>query len=848
MELSTSYSQQMVFCLKPSQRLSSTRQHVSHYLHSVSLPTSAYCPSKQHSLQCQAKYIQSIAEDLHFSKEVVKDRGLSSLSYKEWDSKSIYNISHTTPQTKCKSFSRTRPKQHGICHLKPFIPTKDVKSRSCSAFKNGIWKKTQQNDATYLCSSTICVDKMKPKAFLTNVSGPGEHKEFRRSLICDSDKLNVNKKEVILTMLTKTTAQWLLAHQEGPMEGKERFCQHYGLPMSTQLIREKHMTEEDLKTCSDLEKTNLQDDHVLMEDSKPGTLLSAYYNIAGYVPLATKVEEIPPRWLQNTIDPKAGKYVCTNENQCEKELYSVVYDLGRSTQEISINASCVTDNKLKKVQPGPWNESYVLHNILSQWKSAWVIGCSWTDATLEQLTRDLSSVHKTSRISALVTIAAFAVDGPLQGVDPRDMNGTKSDGTTSQPPMAALPSEIQNLVSDALYNDDDLVKMAAALCQFFIQEFSEQAKKIMFSALEDGIDADSWAAAQCLALEGNHSHLVIQRILAQLFEVENKETEQQALYLLSLLSAKTTLIHCMLGEALSNSNWKTRIVACKGLSNLPGVLSQDLKNKLNQLMWKDWSLGVRKAAAKALNRLGLGKEVHNQIRKHLECDSWKSKVEALSLIRSLRTMTAQLYWGFLKCFSDDFATVRRQACQTAGLLQIKDDKVLECLCYIIQNDPVWKIQAEAIKAIGQIGHNTLHVRELLLWAVQLEEPGVRIEAYNCIAKLHLCDPDVHSALKERLTLESHGVAIRELKRTMKALNMEQHENQEMELLIKKQVSKLCQKEVLFPKILKLNEHMEAEQQEMKLLLQKSPNWKNKIREPEFLCSLVDKALSGSSGE
>ncbi|CAI9580558.1 unnamed protein product, partial [Staurois parvus] len=127
------------------------------------------------------------------------------------------------------------------------------------------------------------------------------------------------------------------------------------------------------------------------------------------------------------------------------------------------------------------------------------------------------------------------------------------------------------------------------------------------------------------------------------------------------------------------SNWKDRIVACRALSRLHGDISRDLKNKLSHLMWNDWSPAVRWTAAKALGSLGQGKEVHDQLRKHLEGDSWKSKVEALSLIGWLQIMTAQLFPGFLQCFTNDFAAVRRQACRTAGVLHIKDEMVMEHL-------------------------------------------------------------------------------------------------------------------------------------------------------------------------
>ncbi|KAM5129341.1 HEAT repeat-containing protein 4 [Mantella aurantiaca] len=884
MELSTTYCHQMVFGLEPSQRIPkfSFPLHRSHQL-SPAQPITEYYPSNRHSLHHQAKFIQNVAGDLHFSKEVVKVRGLSSLPYVEWDSQSIYNISDIIPQTKGKRGSRIQPKHHKICHLNPPDTSKGIKSKSCPVLGSSIWKKPQKDIASFLVE--------KPKA--SDIAGLAKVKikeKAKANLASESDKVKCKNDEVLLKMLTKATAQWLLAHSSQQKDTKEKFCQQYGLKKAATLISEDHLTEEDFRTCNEVEKSKLQNVQVVLKERKAETLLPVYYNIPEYLPSPTEEEETgsknkttetlvvkhyelsPPLRLQDTINPKAGKYVYATENEFEKELYSgaskIVHQANTKQRDFILMDNhnkykkCVqeslpksyhewglADGKPKrgplKIQQGPWNERRVLHNIVSQWRSAWAISSMWKEATLEQLTRDLSSVHKASKISALVTIASSAVAGPLDGIDPQEMTVKKNDGIKISAPVPALPSEIRNLVADALHSEDDLVRMAAALCQFFIQEFSGEARKIMLTILENGNDADSWAAAQCLALEGNHSYLVIQRILTQLFEVLDKETEEQTFYLLRLLSQQTNLIYSLLGEALNRSNWKDRIVACRALSRLHGNISRDVKNKLNHVMWKDWSPAVRWAAAKALGGLDQGKEVHDQLRKYLEGDSWKSKVKALSLIGWLQIMTAQLFPGFLQCFTNDFAAVRRQACRTAGALHITDEMVMEHLYRIIQYDPVWKIQAQAIRALGQIGQITPQVKDLLLWAMKLEEPGVRIEVYNCIAKLQLGNFEFQYALQDRLTLESHGLANRELKKTLDALNMKQSENQEMLSMIKQQMSKLCQKEVLFPKILKLDEDLEAGHHKMELLLRKTPDWRNRILEPVFFCDLVDKAFSGT---
>lgn len=63
-----------------------------------------------------------------------------------------------------------------------------------------------------------------------------------------------------------------------------------------------------------------------------------------------------------------------------------------------------------------------------------------------------------------------------------------------------------------------------------------------------GNSVDSWAAAQCLALEGAATYPVIKRILQQLFNKKNEDTEHQSCMLLSHLSGKTVGVHYRIKE------------------------------------------------------------------------------------------------------------------------------------------------------------------------------------------------------------------------------------------------------------------------------------------------------------
>lgn len=74
------------------------------------------------------------------------------------------------------------------------------------------------------------------------------------------------------------------------------------------------------------------------------------------------------------------------------------------------------------------------------------------------------------------------------------------------------------------------------------------SRLLFFHPTVTGNSVDSWAAAQCLALEGAATYPVIKRILHQLFNKKNEDTEQQSCTLLSHLSGKTVCVHYRVRE------------------------------------------------------------------------------------------------------------------------------------------------------------------------------------------------------------------------------------------------------------------------------------------------------------
>ena len=63
-------------------------------------------------------------------------------------------------------------------------------------------------------------------------------------------------------------------------------------------------------------------------------------------------------------------------------------------------------------------------------------------------------------------------------------------------------------------------------------------------------------------------------------------------------------------------------------------------------------------------------------------------------------MTAKLLPAFLKCFEDEYVSVRSEVCITCGNLEIKDEEVIAKLIHLATFDTIWKVKALAFQ--GQL--------------------------------------------------------------------------------------------------------------------------------------------------
>nr|XP_014349242.1 PREDICTED: HEAT repeat-containing protein 4 isoform X1 [Latimeria chalumnae] len=885
--------------------------------------------SKKRKKRLQKQYLKDTAGDITFSQDVIADRGVPSLLYKNCNVWKAYDASDVVGAPKCKvqpPRKQATPK-HFPCHLKPKIQKSPRTQEDEPNLIKTDWELNQNVPST---SELTSVYPIISCSSLLNVSEKWRiplTKQFREeyeAIVQVPQRQALEWEELTIRKLSKSTAQLLLSQHtvSEPVHSKLQglLQKSYSLSSAADL-EDEPVNKTDCESYKEPEQLTKESCNTV---EKTETLLPDYYRVPGYCTQQTwenepasinrtaanltvkHLEPLPPLKLQDLLNPKAGKSIYATENLFEQELYSgtskVVHqpeakqkdtivmsnhneywkhlqqlfprtpeewgkekqknmrgvqrpqkgvcrwtalpsqtdytaELGLSLKPTSSKMETRMDRAGKEYQPR--EDLPFLRFMVEEWRKAWKLSTRWQSVTIEGLKRDFASQHYHIRVNAIATCASGAMNRPMieQNTSKRDLEMATTRRTL--PDVLDVPEELQPLIVEALNDHNNRVQIAAALCLYAMRKENRKAQEIMQDTLLHGNDADSWAAAQCLALNGDTSFPLIKRIVTELFESREKATKDQASLLLQQLSEATPLAHFLLADELNSRNWKRKSLACKALSLLKGHISKDLTNKLAHLMWNDLNNSVRQAAAQALGKLGLGKEVHNELRIKLE--EWKPQIrlEALFLIRQLGIMTAKLMPGFLQCFSDDFVAVRRAACLTAATLKIKDNMVLKQLMHLMQNDPIWKIKAHAIKALGEIGHVTPQLKELFIWAIHYEEePGILSEVFNSILQLDLKDPEVQKVLQDRVFVESHPLVRSELMKTLKSLGFDTTGNQETIQTITQQVSRLCTKDIITKKLLKLEEMEERIRDQIRLIdLRNQPETLETFTNPELLLEL-----------
>ncbi|KAF3845461.1 hypothetical protein F7725_008624 [Dissostichus mawsoni] len=277
-----------------------------------------------------------------------------------------------------------------------------------------------------------------------------------------------------------------------------------------------------------------------------------------------------------------------------------------------------------------------------------------------------------------------------------------------------------------------------------------------------GAGADGWLAAQCSAHGGDQHHRVIQRLIAQLCDADQQEDQQEdpdppldaqlVVPLLSFLSSQTTLVRSLLAEQLNSTEWRTRLMSCNTLCCLKGPINKDVVHKLLHLMLNDHSNPVRHAAAETLMKLGRIQQVHTELR---------GRMEALDVICHLKIKTETLLEPVIRCLSDEFTALRKQACLTAASMQLREESVVSCLLQLVEHDAAPEVRLSAIRAVGALGLSSPDVQEALMSCVETErEAELRAEACRMLQSSGVSSDQLQGFLLQRVDLECNPLVQR----------------------------------------------------------------------------------------
>ena len=92
--------------------------------------------------------------------------------------------------------------------------------------------------------------------------------------------------------------------------------------------------------------------------------------------------------------------------------------------------------------------------------------------------------------------------------------------------------------------------------------------------MRNGSEPERWASAQCLAHAGVCDSYIVSELIQQLLGSEDMIKSERCVSLMARLSSNSTIVHSMVGEQLNSTSWRQRIIACRVLPRLNGVINK----------------------------------------------------------------------------------------------------------------------------------------------------------------------------------------------------------------------------------------------------------------------------------
>lgn len=295
------------------------------------------------------------------------------------------------------------------------------------------------------------------------------------------------------------------------------------------------------------------------------------------------------------------------------------------------------------------------------------------------------------------------------------------------------------------------VRFEAAMTLVSLGVSSEDASALLFYVLNKGNGEDRWRAARCLASVGACTYEIAKVLLEEL--AKGKASHQdQATALLIALSEGSNVIRVSTVEMLNSLDHRERLAAIMLVRALHGPTGMDCADKLLSMMWEDWHVENRVAAAEALGLSGNGSVMHDDLLLRLSDPLPRIRSDAVKKLAEIKRITPGLTPPFLARFTDTHVMVRIEACVAASLIEPRQIEVVEALLLVLVKDASTTARCTALTALATFNPASLpkSVVDTVAWMIKwCKDDSVVVYAMRTAGQLGFTQPEVVDGLISR---------------------------------------------------------------------------------------------------
>ena len=315
-----------------------------------------------------------------------------------------------------------------------------------------------------------------------------------------------------------------------------------------------------------------------------------------------------------------------------------------------------------------------------------------------------------------------------------------------------LPTEaLEGVKTRGMADASHSVRFEAAMTLVSLGISSEEASALLFYVLNKGNGEDRWRAARCLASVGACTYEIAKLLLEELAKGKASHQDQATALLISL-SETSNVIRVSTVEMLNSLDHRERHAAIMLVRELHGPTGMDCADKLLSMMWEDWHVENRVAAAEALGLSGNGSVMHDDLLLRLSDPLPRIRCDAVKKMAEIQRITPGLTPPFLARFSDTHVMVRIEACVAAAVIEPRQIEVVEALLLVLMKDASTTARCTALTALACFNPAALpkDVVDAVAWTIKwCKDDEVVIYAMRTAGKLGFTQPPVVDGLVSR---------------------------------------------------------------------------------------------------